>query len=91
MSESLLQRINLPSSLPFELQVLEGLLDATATHFEQKGRRIQFLMERIIAEIDARGQTDVSDFQRLLPIRRAMTEMQYDVKEARQAIAEVWR
>lgn len=46
-------------------------------------------MERIIAEIDARGQTDVSDFQRLLPIRRAMTEMQYDVKEARQAIAEV--
>ncbi|GMH36158.1 hypothetical protein BSKO_04026 [Bryopsis sp. KO-2023] len=89
LAESLVSRICQESVLPFELRILEALLDATATYFDRKGRRIQFLMERIVADIDGQRRADVSDFQRLLPIRRAMTEMQYDVREARQAIAEV--
>lgn len=90
LSEGLLRRINHSKVLPFELQILDGLLDATASYFERKGRRIQFLMERMIEEIDAQGRAHVSNFQRLIPMRRAMTEMQYDVKETRQAIAEVF-
>lgn len=77
------------SSAPFEFRVLEALLAETAHHFESKSRRLSFLAESIVTEVSHSLRASTGEIQRLLPIQRALTEMQHDVKEAREAIAEV--
>lgn len=78
--------------IPFEFRVLEALLEATIFYFERRVKRIQMLSESVLADINTMKKNDVnvSEFQRLYPIRRTMTEMIFDVKEAKQAIRAVF-
>ena len=108
--ETVLSRVTHASAVPFEFRVLESLLEATTLYFEKRAKRVQVLLESVIADINAqhRADSNVSEFQRsskvrhlrellsnlcsacrLFPIRRALTEMLFDVRETREAIAEV--
>lgn len=71
--------------------MLESMLEATIAFFEKRAKRVKMLLESVVAEINAQHHTEanVSEYQRLLPIRRALTEMLFDLKETREAIAEV--
>eukprot|EP00210_Caulerpa_lentillifera_P004414 g4211.t1 len=88
--ESVLSRVMTASVVPFEFRVLESMLEATIAFFEKRAKRVRMLLESVVAEINAQhySEANVSEYQRLLPIRRALTEMLFDVKETREAIAE---
>lgn len=75
--------------LPFEFRILEALLAETAHHFEAQSRRLTFVAESVVHEVNGSLRGHVGELQRLLPIQRALTEIQHDVKETREAIAEI--
>ncbi|CAL8471666.1 g11208 [Coccomyxa elongata] len=89
LAQSVLDHVAETSPLPFELRVMEALLDETARQFERRHRRLELLSVSIEEDISKNLRNSGSDLQRLLPIQRALTEIQHDVKEAREAIQEV--
>ncbi|DBA77137.1 TPA: hypothetical protein ACH3X1_009713 [Trebouxia sp. C0004] len=89
IAQTIAATIGAETAAPFEFRVLEALLAETAHHFEGKSRRLSFLAESIVTEVSHSLRASTGELQRLLPIQRALTEMQHDVKEAREAIAEV--
>ena len=56
--------------LPFELRVLEALLDETARQFERRQRRLELLAMSIEEDIQKTLKQNGADLQRLLPIQR---------------------
>ncbi len=58
------------SPLPFELRVMEALLDETARQFERRHRRLELLSVSIEEDISKNLRNSGSDLQRLLPIQR---------------------
>ncbi|KAA6417175.1 MAG: mitochondrial rna splicing [Trebouxia sp. A1-2] len=89
IAQTIAATIGAETAAPFEFRVLEALLAETAHHFEGKSRRLSFLAESIVTEVSHSLRASTGELQRLLPIQRALTEMQHDVKEATEAIAEV--
>ena len=52
-------------------------------------RRLTLLAEGMEEDMHRTLKTNGGDLQRLLPIQRALTEIQHDVKEAREAVESV--
>ena len=77
------------SALPFELKVLESLLSETALSFDKKSKRLGMVAETVIDDISKAFHGSAGELQRSLPIARKLTEVQHDVKETLDAIAEV--
>jgi len=77
------------SALPFELKVLESLLSETATMFDKKIKRLGMVAETVLDDISRSFHGSAGELQRSLPIARKLTEVQHDVKETLDAIAEV--
>ena len=73
--------------MPFELRVLEGLLDQTLDYLENKSSQIRML-NRVIQD-DINLKLCASGIRRLLPVQKAITALQYDIKETLEAISEV--
>jgi len=69
-----------PSTLPFELRVLEAVLDDVCNSFDRHCRRLQ----PIVGAVTEHMAQDVGEdsLNRLLPLKNAMTSFEYRVKEA---------
>ena len=70
----------------FPLRALEAVLEEATGYYHQKMRRVKLLtdycLESITAELKTPGWgpgTGEAGFQRLLPLRRAMTELESDI------------
>lgn len=77
------------SALPFELKVLESLLSETAVTFDKKTKRLGMVAETVMEDINRNFHASAAELQRSLPIARKLTEVQHDVKETLDAIADV--
>eukprot|EP01025_Chloroclados_australasicus_P057315 TRINITY_DN713_c1_g1_i3.p1 TRINITY_DN713_c1_g1~~TRINITY_DN713_c1_g1_i3.p1 ORF type:complete len:659 (-),score=58.95 TRINITY_DN713_c1_g1_i3:1101-3011(-) len=77
--------------VPFELRVLEALLDQTSLYFENKSRRLGFLADCVVNDINHNliKRTAFGELQRLLPVQRSINQLINDVEETRQAIEEL--
>ena len=66
--ENVLSRVAQVSAVPFELHVLEAMLEATTMYFEKRAKRVRLLLESVIADINAQHRTDAnaSEFQRFV-------------------------
>ncbi|MCO5608216.1 hypothetical protein L7F22_062422 [Adiantum nelumboides] len=75
------------NQLPFHLRMIECLLDETCSFFHQKVERLKLVADRILEELT----TDVSTggLQRLLPLKRALTEVEHDVRDMHEAMDQV--
>ena len=80
------------------LRALECVLDEATGYYHQKMRRLKLLtdycLETITDELKTPGWGPgmaEAGFQRLLPLRRAMTELESDVREAHHAISDAMR
>ena len=82
----------------FPLRALEAVLEEATGYYHQKMRRVKLLtdycLESITTELKTPGWgpgTGEAGFQRLLPLRRAMTELESDIREAHHAISDAMR
>ena len=83
----------------FPLRALEAVLEEATGYYHAKMRRIQLLtdycLETITDELKTPSGwgpgTGEAGFQRLLPLRRAITELEADIKEAHHAISDAMR
>jgi len=81
----------------FPLRCLECVLDEATGYYHQKMRRLKLLtdycLETITDELKTTrsGVAGEAGFQRLLPLRRAMTELESDIREAHHAISDAMR
>ncbi|KAI5084774.1 hypothetical protein GOP47_0000943 [Adiantum capillus-veneris] len=75
------------NQLPFHLRMIECLLDETCSFFHQKVERLKLVADRILEELT----TDVSTggLQRLLPLKRALTEVEHDVRDTHEAMDQI--
>ena len=73
LTQSVVNNVSEAGPLPFELRVLEALLDETARHFERRQRRLELLALSIEEDIQKTLRQDAADLQRLLPIQRCAT------------------
>lgn len=74
-------------AMPFHLRMLECLLDDTSTFFYQKAERLKVVVERMLEELT--GDVNMGGLQRLLPLKRALTEVEHDVRDTHEALEEV--
>ncbi|KAF8060603.1 MRS2-G [Scenedesmus sp. PABB004] len=78
---------------PFELLVLEVLLDATAEYFYTKVQHLNWMLESVAADMratSAAGATGALDkAHQLIPIQKFLTRVKNDVKETAEAISTV--
>ena len=70
LTQSVINNASEAGPLPFELRVLEALLDETARQFERRQRRLELLAMSIEEDIQKTLKQDAADLQRLLPIQR---------------------
>jgi len=70
LTQSVINNISEAGPLPFELRVLEALLDETARQFERRQRRLELLAMSIEEDIQKTLKQNAADLQRLLPIQR---------------------
>ena len=70
LTQSVINNISEAGPLPFELRVLEALLDETARQFERRQRRLELLAMSIEDDIQKTLKQNAADLQRLLPIQR---------------------
>ena len=79
----------------FPLRALECVLDEATGYYHQKLRRVKLLAEycldSITDELKVQGAQGEAGFQRLLPLRRAMTSLEADIKEAHHAIQDAMK
>jgi hypothetical protein len=73
--------------VPFELRMLEALLDETVVYLEDKQRQLRMLSRAVQEDISQRVSS--ADIRRMLPLQKAVTALQYDVAETEHAIKEV--
>jgi hypothetical protein len=74
-------------AVPFEFQMLEVLLDQTLTYLENKSSQIRMLSKAV--EDDINKRVNSADIRRLLPLQKAVTALEYDIRETKQAVQEV--
>ena len=74
------------SSIPFELRMLEVMLDRTCSYLESKSAQIRMLSRAV--EDDINKHVNTADIRRLLPLQKAVTGLEYDIKETALAIRE---
>ena len=70
LTQSIINNVSEAGPLPFELRVLEALLDETARQFERRQRRLELLAMSIEEDIQKTLKQNGADLQRLLPIQR---------------------
>ncbi|KIZ05832.1 hypothetical protein MNEG_2127 [Monoraphidium neglectum] len=77
-----------PGALPFELRVLEVLLDATVEYFYTKTQHLNWMMESIGDEIkQPRRPFNATDkAHQLIPIQKFLTSIKNDVRETCEAL-----
>ncbi|BBN11788.1 magnesium transporter [Marchantia polymorpha subsp. ruderalis] len=80
---------SLLDSMPFHLRMLECLLEETSNFFHQKVDRLKLVVERMLEELT--DDVSMGGLQRLLPLRRAVTEVEHDVRDAHEAMDQVLR
>lgn len=78
---------HLLDAMPFHLRMLECLLDDTSSLFYQKTERLKVVVERMLEELTT--DVNIGGLQRLLPLKRALTEVEHDVKDTHHAMEEV--
>eukprot|EP00775_Hariotina_reticulata_P003052 gene3052-3333_t len=74
--------------VPFEMLVLEVLLDATTEYFYTKVQHLNWMLESIASDIRQPGQPQgaVDKAHQLIPIQKFLTSVKNDVKETCEAI-----
>ena len=70
LTQSVVNNVSEAGPLPFELRVLEALLDETARQFERRQRRLELLANSIEDDIHKQLKQHSADLQRLLPVQR---------------------
>ena len=76
-----------PTAIPFELRMLEVILDRTVSYLESKSAQIRMLSKAV--EDDINKHVNTADIRRMLPLQKAVTGLEYDIKETKTAIREV--
>lgn len=71
LTQSVIDNVSEAGPLPFELRVLEALLDETARQFERRQRRLELLANSIEDDIHKQLKQHSADLQRLLPVQRS--------------------
>ena len=71
LTQSVVDNVSEAGPLPFELRVLEALLDETARQFERRQRRLELLANSIEDDIHKQLKQHSADLQRLLPVQRS--------------------
>lgn len=89
IAQALKSAIHQKSALPFEFKVLESLLSETVRNYESKCKRLGIVAESVLSEINAHFHGSAGELQRLLPIQRKLNELQNDVKDVLDAIADI--
>lgn len=89
VAQAIKSMITQRSALPFELKILESLLSETALAFDKKAKRLGMVAETVLDDINRSFHASAAELQRFIPIARKLTEMQHDVKETLEAIADV--
>jgi hypothetical protein len=82
-----LSRLQEHSTIPFELRMLEVVLDRTVSYLESKAAQMRLLSRAVEDDINKRVNT--ADIRRMLPLQKAVTGLEYDIKETKTAIREV--
>lgn len=78
---------NSQDQVPFHLRMIECLLDGTCNFFHQKVERLKLVSERRLEELT--NDVDMGGLQRLLPLKRALTEVEHDVRDTHEAMEQV--
>ena len=89
VAQSIKSALHQRSALPFELKVLEALLSDTAQAFDKKTKRFNMVAETIMDDINNNFSASAAELSRIIPIARKLTELQHDLKETLDAIADV--
>jgi magnesium transporter len=89
VAQAIKSMITQRSALPFELKILESLLSETALAFDKKTKRLGMVAETVLDDINRSFHASAAELQRFIPISRKLTEVQHDVKETLEAIADV--
>lgn len=94
VAEAVVERLKSSAHTSYELRMLEALLAEASGRFQKRLRWLGPLVERVLADLtasDSVGSTEISVklFRKLLPLKRALSEMASDVKEAYEAIDEI--
>lgn len=74
------------TTIPFELRMLEVVLDRTISYLEAKASQMRLLSKAVEDDINKRVNT--ADIRRMLPLQKAVTGLEYDIKETVTAIRE---
>ncbi|CAM6051758.1 unnamed protein product [Sphagnum compactum] len=74
-------------AMPFHLRMMECILDETSNFFYQKAERLKVIVERMLEELT--DDVNLGGLQRLLPLKRALTEVEHDVRDTHIAMEQV--
>ncbi|CAM6041927.1 unnamed protein product [Sphagnum compactum] len=74
-------------SMPFHLKMIECLLKETSNFFHQRVERLKVVVERMLEELTK--DVNMGGLQRLLPLKRALTEVEHDVQDTHVAMDQV--
>ncbi|KAJ7532014.1 hypothetical protein O6H91_14G068800 [Diphasiastrum complanatum] len=73
--------------MPFHLRMLECLLEETCSFFRQKVERLKVVSDRMLEELTT--DVNMGGLQRLLPLKRILTEVEHDIRDTHDAMEQV--
>jgi hypothetical protein len=76
-----------PDTIPFELRILEVLLAQSVKYLEDKAQKIKLLSRAVQEHVNR--HVSAAEIRRLLPLQKAVTALEYDIREMKHAVAEV--
>lgn len=77
----------LQESIPFHLRMIECMLEETCNFFHQKVERLKIVVEKVLEDLTY--DVNMGGLQRLLPLKRVLTEVEHDISDTHEAIEQV--
>lgn len=77
----------LHESIPFHLRMIECMLEETCNFFHQKVERLKIVVEKVLEDLT--NDVNMGGLQRLLPLKRVLTEVEHDISDTHEAIEQV--
>ncbi|KAH9301265.1 hypothetical protein KI387_012848, partial [Taxus chinensis] len=78
---------SLQESIPFHVRMIECVLEETCNFFHQKVERLKIVVEKILEDLT--NDVNMGGLQRLLPLKRVLTEVEHDISDTHEALEQV--
>ncbi|GLJ30598.1 hypothetical protein SUGI_0605860 [Cryptomeria japonica] len=78
---------SLHESIPFHFRMIECVLEETCNFFHQKVERLKIVVEKILEDLTI--DVNMGGLQRLLPLKRVLTEVEHDISDTHEALEQV--